>query len=86
MATATSRRLSELKNGATVIASQQVEPDGRVVLAKTQGESACPYVTWAVDDEGNAYWGHYYIDLMDAFADFTSRANANNLRRSGFAV
>lgn len=54
-----------LKNGATVI-----DQRNDVVLAKWQDDQ---YVTWRVDADLNAYWGHYFDNIEDATADFAKR-------------
>lgn len=56
----------ELKNGAKVL-----ERKGDVVLASWGKE----YVTWRVDAELNAYWGHYFREYKDALADFRKRTD-----------
>jgi len=62
---------SILPNGATVLHYRQRD-DKRVVLATwRQGE----LVTWQVDADGNAYWGHYFRPGADdmAMQDFENR-------------
>jgi hypothetical protein len=59
--------MRKLNNGAVVI-----EQKGDVVLARWDRDGK--YVTWKVDNEGNAYWGHYFTALSDAVADFNKRA------------
>ena len=60
-------KLETLRNGATII-----EQRGDVVLAKWRGE----YVTWVVDGEGNAHWGHYHMqDIVSAAEEFNERVN-----------
>lgn len=63
-----------LKNGATVEMLIETDTDERYVLANTGGYQ--PYVTWAMDSEGNCYWGHYFAkDQFDeAKADLVQRA------------
>jgi len=56
-----------LRNGAELL--QQI---GSVVLAKTGGYM--PFVTWTVDADGNAYWGHYHKTLTEAAREFEERA------------
>jgi hypothetical protein len=56
-----------LPNGARV-----VEARGDVVLAHCGGYH--PYVTWQVDQCGNAFWGHYFEDISTAVADYNERA------------
>jgi len=58
-----------LQNGARVLLGHV----GGVVLAYWEGRLH-PYVTWATDRDGAAYWGHYHADLVAAVADFAERA------------
>jgi hypothetical protein len=62
--------MTQLKNGATVIESTTIGKD-TIVLAKTSGYH--PFVTWRVDAEGNAYWGHYFAHKEEAEEDFIDR-------------
>jgi hypothetical protein len=54
-----------LKNGAIAL-----DERNGYCIAKWNDE----YVTWAVDKEGNAYWGHYFSDIMEAVRDYMQRA------------
>ena len=57
--------MGELKNGATLL-----QREGNVVLARTHRD----YVTWEITDEGDCYWGHYFMDdLSEAMDDFRER-------------
>jgi hypothetical protein len=58
-----------LKNGAEVLKRR-----GDFVLARWDKGSRVELVTWGVDAEGNAYWGHYFDDLDAAFHDLNKRA------------
>ena len=61
--------LTQLKNGATVIAYS--EPD-HVALCVFNGE----YVTWFIDSAGGANWGHYYqSDFNKAATGFAARCS-----------
>ena len=61
----------KLKNGADVLASRKTR-DGWVVLAK---RAVGEFVTWCVDNNGSAFWGHYFgLDYDKACNDFASRA------------
>ncbi len=62
--------LTVLNNGASVVASERTSKDGGVVLALFHGE----YVTWNVSNDGDAYTGHYFSDIIKATADFSERA------------
>jgi hypothetical protein len=57
----------KLNNGAEII-----EQRGEVVLARWN--SPHPFVTWRVDDEGNAYWGHYFKTELEARYSFERRS------------
>lgn len=56
--------MDTLNNGATVL-----RKIGTFVLCEWRGE----HVTWKVDTEGNAYWGHYFQNYSDALNDFNLR-------------
>ena len=63
-------KFKSLANGAEVL-----EQKGDVVLAKFRDE----YVTWKIDDSGNAYWGHYHgKDLVKAANEFAERSRGMN--------
>lgn len=64
----------QLRNRAYVygIAPATSDRNYRVVMAWYDG-SPHPWVTWAIDDEGNAFWGHYHTRPDVAFADFQER-------------
>jgi hypothetical protein len=66
--------LNTLPNGAQVLRRIQVEPNFWFVLAFWSGHTA-PYVTWATDSEGNAYWGNYHREFHEADTDFARRVN-----------
>ena len=59
------KRLKDL--GATLI-----EKRPGLVLAKRE-YGPHPYVTWAYNSDG-FYWGHYFVDLAEAVADFNLRS------------
>ncbi len=56
----------KLENGATVVHCT-VEH----VLAHWRDE----WVTWAIDNKGNTFWGHYFDDFFAAARDHKERAN-----------
>jgi|WetSurMetagenome_2_1015567.scaffolds.fasta_scaffold1033859_2 hypothetical protein len=62
-----------LKNGAVVIA-RHID----IVLCKWDDQ----YVTWTVDDEGNAYLGHYHMNIFSAVADYGNRLKRNYIPES----
>jgi len=58
-----------LKNGAEVL-SRHLD----LVLATwTKGSRGQEWITWCVDEEDNAYWGHYFDSFEKAEADFVAR-------------
>jgi len=62
--------LKKLKNGADVIVQRHNH-----VLARWRGE----FVFWTVDNDGNAYWGHYFNDIEKAVEYFVNRTNLKGL-------
>jgi hypothetical protein len=59
----------KLANGATVIAFFAID-DRMIVAAKWHGDQ---YVTWRVDEKGNAFLGHYFTNRDDAINDLKER-------------
>lgn len=57
----------KLPNGAIVLQMR-----GDTVLALYRGNWQ-PWVTWRLDDDHNAYLGHYFATLAHAMADFEKR-------------
>lgn len=63
----------KLKNGAEIVQTQIRKKDyQQFVLAFWSGHSA-PWVTWAMDGEGNTYWGHYFNSEDSARLDLAKR-------------
>ncbi len=60
----------KMKNGAIVI---DYDAPSTVVVASFNGQ----FVTWKCDDDGNAYWGHYFDNVCNAVADFQKRVSEN---------
>lgn len=58
-----------LKNGAKVLCYRE-DRSGSIVLAEN---SMGDFVTWLVDDDGNAYHGHYFENYKEAMTDFLGR-------------
>jgi hypothetical protein len=56
-----------MKNGATVL-----EAKGDKVLAMRFRE----FVVWTVDEEGNAFWGHYTPSVCEAVETFKEKTGA----------
>lgn len=65
-----------LPNGANIISRwYHAQRDRWIVLACWQkGNSRWEYITWATDDCGNAYWGHYFNTYQQALEDFNKRS------------
>lgn len=62
-----------LPNGAEVIAHKQVARALATVVCRLWNNEVTPYVTWAVDENGAAYWGHYFRTYDEALADWKER-------------
>jgi hypothetical protein len=58
------KKFETLVNGATVL-----EQRGNIVLCSWRGE----FVTWEVNDSGDAYWGHYHRTVTAAAEEFNER-------------
>lgn len=58
-----------LNNGAEILAYKKRLNNHMIVLAKWGEE----FVTWAVSDNGDAYWGHYFKTEDEASADWEKR-------------
>jgi len=68
------RQMSRLKNGAFVLeAFYSSLTERRTVLAEWKQNTHHPYVTWRLDENGNAYLGHYFSTLDAATEDFNQR-------------
>ena len=64
-----------LPNGAKVL-DFAIRPDRTIVLAQWEKylpEEQKEYITWALDEKKNAYWGHYFSDFNEAYDDFKGR-------------
>lgn len=66
---------SLLRNGCTVLRIKRINPDFRIILAmKPNPEGQYhPYVTWAMDEDGNTFLGNYFKTHTDALLDFEQR-------------
>lgn len=62
-----------LNNQAMVLLSKPAKGGGRIVLAQCKGHH--PLVTWFVNDEGEAFNGHYFVaeDIKRAMRDWEKR-------------
>lgn len=67
-----------LSNGAQIISAKAIETSDNhlqwVVLANNGGFE--PFVTWVVDSQGHAHWGHYYQEVGEAAFDFDNRVTS----------
>jgi tellurite resistance-related uncharacterized protein len=62
---------NSLPNGAQILRRHNAGMGRYVVLCVWRG--AQPYVTWATDNQGRAYWGHYFTRLDCAENDYCKR-------------
>lgn len=63
-----------LPNSATVVEHSARSNGDTVVLARWERGGRIEYVTWRCDENGNAYWGHYFSSsITAAAADFDAR-------------
>jgi hypothetical protein len=60
---------TQLPNDAIILARHIPT---KTVLCQRE-HSYQPFVTWKVDDEGNAYWGHYFERQETALRAFADR-------------
>lgn len=65
----------KLRNGAKIVGYlAHADTNKRVVFCEwPENDSVLKYVTWRVDEEGNAFWGHYFSDRELAKTDFVER-------------
>ena len=62
-----------LPNGAEVLVIKQKAYNHAIVLALQTREDRKEYVTWAIDVDSSAYWGHYFKTYEQAYEDFRER-------------
>lgn len=64
-----------MKNGATVVDvdTSTGGTDRGIVLATWQRNAQPEFITWWVDKDGDAYWGHYFNSQLEAREDFDTR-------------
>jgi len=62
---------TKLPNGAIVIHTCQ--PNKSHPEAVVLAEYGYDYVTWVIDHDGNAFWGHYFNNFFEAVADLKKR-------------
>jgi hypothetical protein len=63
--------VATLPNGATIM---ERNVSRGVVLCRRDTVHQ-PFVTWRVDGDGNAFWGHYFDDETEARQDYFMRCN-----------
>ena len=63
-----------LKNGTKVLKFTTTEYGG-YVLCDTLNMSGHRYATWAMNDGGETFWGHYSQTLTEANEDFHNRVD-----------
>lgn len=62
---------SKINNGAVVLKAERIEDNMTLVLAAWK--AITEFVTWMVDEDGNAFWGHYHRDVLEAAENFKNR-------------
>jgi hypothetical protein len=60
-------------NGAQIITRKSIQDDRWIVLCLRGTGVNVEFVTWRTDQDGNAFSGHYYHDILDAAKDFVNR-------------
>lgn len=60
------------KPGYELLGFMQMEADSALVLMKSDVPHH-PYVTWVMDEKGNTYHGHYFMNLGEAKWNFMQR-------------
>jgi len=63
----------QVVNGATIIAIKSSNTESRKIVLCLQPEHLYQYVTWLMDEDGNTYLGHYFLNIKDAAQDFHGR-------------
>lgn len=63
-----------LNNGAKVLHQYTVDDASAIVLCKWERGAQREFVTWTIDPNGNAFWGHYWETLEAAINDYEQRA------------
>jgi hypothetical protein len=62
----------KIKNGALVIHATKLETKMWIAICFWEN-SAHEYVIWRLDNEGNAYWGHYFSDMGSAIQFYQAK-------------
>lgn len=58
--------LGKLKNGATLLRANRLDPNLLLVLATWIGGTGREFVIWHSNNEGDTFWGHYFNDRDEA--------------------
>jgi len=66
------KKADVLPNGARVIDYHISYSYDVTVLCEHTGIQ--PFVTWKLDESGNAFWGHYFSNASDARTDYFKRS------------
>jgi hypothetical protein len=56
-------------------ATGDVRSELSYVLAAGSADMMHPYATWAMDKNGNTYWGHYFSSMFEATKDYVERVD-----------
>lgn len=62
-----------LPNGYVLI-EKRLASDGQWIALCCNLSAAQRYVTWLVNNDGEAYWGHYTNDVQEAVTDYMERS------------
>jgi len=62
-----------LPNSAHILCRKLVGENRWVVLCVWRKGEGIEFITWLVDEEGNAFHGHYFSDFSEAQLDYTRR-------------
>jgi hypothetical protein len=66
-----------LPNGAVIVYREKVLDRWIVLCRREKSDVQHEWVTWCCDNEGDAFWGHYFSDDKRAKADYKQRVEEN---------
>lgn len=66
-----------LKNGAELKRLRTNKSTGEQFVLGYLAGRVTPWVTWALDDQGNTFWGHYFCDEDSAVLDLAKRVGGD---------
>lgn len=50
-----------------------VDTISNIVLCHLPHNECTPYVTWGFNEEGDTFWGNYFVDINTAREDYNDR-------------